>query len=318
MKAAITEKEPKAKKRNYKQELWRSRYLYLLIFPGFALMLLFHYVPLYGLVLAFKDFNAGLGIFGSPWNGIDNFKNLLSDSYFWYVFFNTIRISLGRLIFQFPVPIILAILFNELRGTKLKKTLQTVYTFPHFLSWVILSGIVINILDYNGPINALLDMFGMERILFLGEKNLFIPILYIGSIWKESGWSSIIYLSSIAGINAELYEAADLDGASRFQKARYITLPSIAPTICVMLIMFIGNILGAGFDQIFNLANPVVQKTADILDTYIYRITFLTSGDFSLSTTVTLFISVFNFLALTGANKLTRKVQGTGILEGGK
>lgn len=318
MKAETKTNKLSKEKRNYKKEFWAARYLYLLALPGFIFILVFNYAPMYGLSLAFKQFNSGLGILKSPFVGLNNFRNVLSDSYFWYVFANTLKISFGRLIFTFPIPIIIALFFNELRNRVLQKTLQTVYTFPHFLSWVVLSGICISILDFNGPINAILSLLGFEKIVFLGEKSLFIPILYISHIWKESGWSSIIYLAAIAGINTEFYEAADLDGANRFQKMWHITLPSIAPTIFMLLILAIGGLMDGGFDQIFNLSNSVVQKKGDILGTYIYRITFLTSGDFSFSTTVGLFTSVINFTLLTIANTISKRVQGVGILEGGK
>ncbi|MBR7163365.1 MAG: sugar ABC transporter permease [Clostridia bacterium] len=279
----------------------------------------FNYAPLYGLTLAFKKFNAGLGIMGSPWVGLDVFKKVVTDSYFWYVFWNTIKISLLYITFTFPMPILVALFFNELRSSKLQKTLQTVYTFPHFLSWIILSGIFINFLDINGPFNAVLSALGMEKVLFLGEKELFIPILLITSIWKGAGWGSIVYLAAIAGIDAELYEAAELDGANRWQKMFYITVPSIATTICMLLVLQIGQLINSHFDQIFNMSNPVVAEVADTIGVYTYRITFQSSAsDFSFTTAVGLFTSVINFMLLTIANVFSKKVQGVGVLEGGK
>ncbi|MBR2883856.1 MAG: sugar ABC transporter permease, partial [Clostridia bacterium] len=236
--------------------------------------------------------------------------------YFLYVLRNTLVMSFSQIIICFPVPIALAILFNEMRGTKLKRTLQTVYTFPHFLSWVVLSGIVISALDFSGPLNNLLDILGIERQGFLGNEKMFKPIIYLTQIWKEAGWSSITYLAAIVGIDMQYYEAADLDGASRFQKIWHITLPCIRPTILVLLILQIGTLMtGASFDQVFNLSNPAVQKAGDILDTYIYRITFQTGGDFSFSTAVGFFASAVNFTLVIAANWFSKKLDGVGILD---
>ena len=302
------------KKRNYLAELYANRYLYLLMLPAIILYIIFNYIPMYGITIAFKDYNAGLGIMGSKWIGFDHFKSLFTDSYFWYVLWNTIRINFGRIIFEFPVPVILAVLFNELRGKKRKKLLQTVYTFPHFISWIILSGIIINFLDFSGPLNALLDAMGFERVAFLGKEKAFVPILYVTSIWKDAGSSSIIYLAAITGINSEFYEAAELDGASRIQKIWHITLPCIRGTILMLLTLYAGRILNDGFDQIFNLTNPVVMKAGDILDTYIYRITFQSGGDFAFSTALGLFKSLVNITLLLFVDYMSKKLEGVGVL----
>ena len=305
---------PLKKKRNIMAELYANRYLYMLMLPAVILYIIFNYVPMYGITLAFKEYNAALGIMGSPWVGFSNFKSLFTDSYFWYVLWNTIKINFGRIIFEFPVPIILAIAFSELRGKKRKKLLQTVYTFPHFISWVILSGIIINFLDFSGPLNALLDMLGFERVAFLGKEKAFVPILYVTSVWKDAGWSSIIYLAAITGINAEFYEAADLDGASRIQKIWHITLPCIRGTILMLLTLYAGQILNDGFDQIFNLSNPVVQTAGDILDTYLYRVTFQSGSDFAFSTAIGLFKAVVNVTLLVAVDRISKKLEGVGIL----
>ena len=302
------------KKRKILTELHANRYLYLLMLPGIVLFLIFCYYPMYGITLAFKEYNAALGILRSPWVGLENFKSLFTDSYFWYVLFNTLKINFGRIIFEFPMPIILAILFSELRGKKRKKLLQTVYTFPHFISWVILSGIVINFLDYSGPLNAMLDSLGFERQAFLGKENAFVPIIYISSIWKDAGYSSIIYLAAITGIDHGLYEAASLDGANRIQRIWHITLPCIRGTILMLLTLYAGRILNDGFDQIMNLSNPVVQTAGDILDTYIYRITFITGTDFAFSTAAGLFKSVVNVTILLFVDRVSKRLEGVGIL----
>lgn len=309
------QKQTSHKMLNCAGQLMKNRYLYYLMLPALIYLIMIDYRAMYGILLAFKDYNAKLGIMGSPWVGLKHFKTMFTDSYFRYVLANTIWISFGRILCTFPFPIIIALAFNELNQRHLKKTLQTIYTFPHFLSWVIVSGVVLNFLDYTGPINAVVSALGGERQVFLGNKRLIVPILYITDVWKEAGWSSIIYLAAIAGINAELYEAADLDGASRFSKMWHITLPCIRSTILVMLTLKVGTILNGGFDQIFNMSNMVVQKTIDILDTYIYRITFQQAADFAYSTAVGLFKSAVGFAMVMALNTITKKLEGTGILE---
>ena len=304
-----------AKRHKFGRELLKHKFIYLLLLPGVLYYIIFSYVPMYGITLAFREYSAARGAFGGAFIGLSKFRLLFSDEYFWYVFKNTLLISAGRILFQFAPPIIIAIMFNELRSAHLKKTLQTVYTFPHFLSWVIISGIVVNTFDGNGIINGMRAAFGADPVMFLGKKEYFVPLLYITEIWKESGWASIIYLAAISGINEELFEAADLDGANGWQKVLHITLPSIRPTIVIMLILSVGSILNVGFDQVFNLTNPVVQRTGDILDTYIYRITFEASSDFSFSTAVGLFKSMISFVLLILVNIYAKKTEGVGIFE---
>lgn len=297
------------------REFWKNRYLYLLMLPAILYLALIEYRAMYGVLLAFKDYKAKLGIMGSPWVGFKHFESMFSDPYFRYVLINTIKISFGRIIFVFPFGVIVALAFNEIKQRHLKKTLQTVYTFPHFLSWVIVSGVIINFLSYTGPVNNFMDMLGLERHVFLGDKKMIVPILYITSIWKDSGWSSIIYLAAITGIDNGLYEAAELDGASRWGKMWHITLPCIRGTVLVMLTLNVGTILNAGFDQIFNMSNMVVLKTIDILDTYIYRITFQQTPNFAFSTAVTLFKTGVGFILVTFTNKLSKKLEGVGVLD---
>ena len=294
---------------------YKSKYLYLLMLPAIIHLLMFEYRGMYGILIAFKDFNPKLGVTGSEWIGFKHFKGMFNDPYFWHIIINTIRISFGRMIVTFPFDIILALCFNELRQRHLKKTLQTVYTFPHFLSWVITSGVILNFLDYTGPLNSVIAFFGGERQVLMGNNDLILPILYFTDVWKEAGWGCIIYLAAITGVDAGLYEAAELDGASHWQQTWHITLPSIRSTILIMLTMKVGSILSGGFDQIFNLSNPVVQKTVDILDTYIHRITFQQAPDFSYSTAVGLFKSLVGFMMVMSVNKITQKLEGTGILE---
>ncbi len=300
-------------KRSLGKRILLNWQVYLLLLPGLIWYTIFCYIPIGGLSLAFKDYKANLGIWGSPWVGLANYDFVMRDPDFFQALGNTIIISLSRLVFQFPIPIILALLINEIRSTRYRKVLQTVFTFPHFLSWVIIASIMLNLLGNSGTVNSVLKVFGMEPVNFLGDESLFRPLLYISENWKSAGWSAIIYIAAIAGIDTEQYEAATIDGAGRFQKMIYITLPSIKATIVVMFILAVGGIMNAGFDQIFNLSNAAVRDVSDILDTYIYRITFQSSADFSFSTAIALFKSIINFIFLISCDRISKLVGETGL-----
>ena len=290
------------------QEIVRHKYFYLMVFPTVLFFLIFAYVPMYGVILAFKDFNYSLGIMNSPWNNFQNFRDVLGDQKFLHAFNNTLLISFGRLLIEFPIPILLAILLNEMRHRKLKRIYQTVFTFPHFISWVVLSGIITSILNDQGVLNQILQLFGWEKNTILIHDGSFLALLFTSNIWKEAGWSSIIYLAAIAGINPELYEAAAIDGATRYQQMKAITWPVIRTTAAILLILAVGGIMNGGFDQIFNLYNPAVYERSDILDTYVYRSAFIDSTGFGYSTTVGLLKSVINCLLLFGANYFVKHV----------
>lgn len=290
------------------QEVVKHKYLYLMVLPVVLFFLIFAYVPMYGVVLAFKDFNYMLGIMDSPWNNFQNFRDVLSDPNFKHALNNTILISFGRLIIEFPIPILLAILLNEMRFGRLKRIFQTVFTFPHFISWVVLSGIITNILNDQGVLNQILLLFGFEKNTILLHNGSFLGLLFTSNIWKEAGWSSIIYLAAIAGINPELYEAANIDGANRYQQMKAITWPVLRNTAAIMLILAVGHIMNGGFDQIFNLYNPAVYERADILDTFVYRSAFIDSTGFGYSTTVGLLKSAINCLLLFGANFVVKRI----------
>jgi putative aldouronate transport system permease protein len=288
-------------------EVVRHKYFYLMILPTVLYFLIFAYVPMYGVILAFKDFNYMLGIMNSPWNNFQNFRDVLADSNFWHAFNNTLLISFGRLVIEFPIPILLAILLNEMRLGRLKRIYQTVFTFPHFISWVVLSGIITNILSDQGVLNQILQLFGFEKNSILLDNGSFLALLFASNIWKEAGWSCIIYLAAIAGINPELYEAASIDGANRYQKMKAITWPVLRNTAAVLLILAVGNIMNGGFDQIFNLYNPAVYERSDILDTFVYRSAFVDATGFGYSTTVGLLKSVVNCMLLFGANFFVKR-----------
>ena len=296
------------------KEIIKARYLYFLIIPCLAFYLLFHYVPIYGVSLAFKQYKVSEGIFGSKFVGLLNYSYVFKDPAFYNALKNTLVISLSRIIFQFPIPIIIALLLNELKSSKYRRVLQTIYTFPNFLSWVIIGGIIVNFLGDNGAINSFINMQGGEKVQFLSKSNTFLPLLYFTDSWKSSGWSSIIYLAAIMGIDTEQFEAADIDGANRIQKLIHIILPGIKSTIVVMLILAFGNVMNAGFDQIFNISNPAVRDASDIIDTYIYRITFGEGAtDFSFSTAVGLFKSVINFILLITCDRLAKMLGERGL-----
>ncbi|MDR3173321.1 MAG: ABC transporter permease subunit [Treponema sp.] len=297
-------------------EIWKFRVVYTILLPGVIWYVLFAYLPMGGLSLAFKTFKANLGIWRSPWAGFENFSYLFRDAAFWRALWKTVYINFGRMIFQFPAPIILALLINEFHSKKYKKVLQTVYTFPHFFSWVIVASMATNILSLTGFVNQIVMFFGLEPVNFLGESRIFVPMLYFTDIWKYAGYGSIIYLAAISGIDTGLYEAADIDGAGRWSKLAHITIPSIMPTIVVMFILVSGTLMTIGFDQIFNLSNAAVKDAVEVLDMYIYRITFQSAADFSFSTAVSLFRSVLNMLLLLGADKLSRMMGGGGLIGG--
>ncbi len=296
------------------QKIWKNRMVYTLLLPGLVWYIIFAYGPMGGLSLAFKEYKASLGILGSPWIGLENYEYVFRDAAFLKSIVRTLTINLGRMVFVFPVSILLALIINELRFPKLKKGIQTILTFPHFLSWVVVASIMINILSYDGLVNSALEQLGLPTVNFLGNPSGFVPLLYASAIWKQAGWDAIIYLAAISGIDMDQYEAAQIDGAGRFKKIFYITLPNIMPTIAVMFILAMGQVMSAGFDQIFNLSNAAVKDVAETLDVYIYRITFQSTPDFGFSTAVSLFRSVVNMVLLLIADKGSKLLGSDGLL----
>ena len=270
----------KAKSKNDRKEgvkgltkyLWKHKYMYLMLVPAIVYYVIFCYVPMYGASIAFKDFNPMQGIMKSPWVGFDVFEQLFGMSKFYSVFWNTIRISLIRLIFGFPFPIIVALMLNELRWNRVKRVIQTAIYIPNFISWVVLGGIMTSLLSMDsGIVNGIIKMLGFQPIGFLTDERYFVPTMVVSMIWKTFGWNTIIYLAAMTGIDPQLYEAATVDGANRWQRLLHITLPCIRSTIIVVLITRIGSLMQAGFEQIFVLYHPGVYGTADIIDTYVYR-----------------------------------------------
>ena len=294
--------------RSFGKNLLLNGDLMLLMLPVVAYYVIFSYIPMAGIVIAFKEYRLLDGIWGSPWVGLKQFEVLFQTPSFFEVLRNTVVISALRILFGFPAPILLALLLNELRSEKYKRVIQTISYLPHFLSWVVLAGIFLQFLSpSSGPINILLTKMGFQPIYFLGQPSTFVPTIIATGIWQSIGWGSIIYLAAISGISPELYESALLDGANRLQRIWYITLPSIAPTIVVLFILNMGSILNGGFDQIFNLYNDAVMSVADILDTYVYR-RGLTGLQYSYAAAVGLFKNGIGFLVVFATNLFARKL----------
>jgi putative aldouronate transport system permease protein len=281
--------------------------------PALVFYAVFHYYPMYGAIIAFKDFNITKGILGSPWVGTKHFEYLFELEKFRTVFWNTIVISFYRLVFGFPAPIIVALLLNEILNRAFKRTMQTVIYLPHFISWVILGGLLVNLLSTDGGVvNKIIEALGGSPIGFLSDDSHFRSTLVWSMIWKEFGWNTIIYMAALAGVNPQLYEAAVMDGANRWRRIWHITIPCIRSTIVILLLLRIGSMMEAGFEQIFVLYHTGVYSVSDIIDTYVYRIG-LTEGRFSLAAAVGLFKSVINFVLLIVANKLARMMGEQGV-----
>ncbi|MFZ4776564.1 MAG: ABC transporter permease [Terrimicrobiaceae bacterium] len=274
--------------------------------PLVGFFLLFHYVPMLGLVIAFKDYVISDGIFGSAWVGWDNFERLFSSEDFPNAVRNTLTISILRLVCGFFAPVILALLLNEVRLSGYKRSIQTLTYLPHFFSWVILAGIFLMIFGGGGPVNSVVKLLGLQPVTFLTDDVAFIAILIVTGIWQGAGWGAIIYLASLSGISPDLYEAAVIDGANRWKQTLHITLPSLVPTMITLFILSLGGIMTAGFDQIYNMYNPLVFNVADIIDTYVLR--RLMGLDLSLATAAGMFQGVVGMVLIVGANIFARKI----------
>ena len=304
---------PARRRKRLLKNIWDSRYMYLLLVPGLLFFSFFRYVPMYGIQLAWKEFAANLGVAGSPWIGWENFRFIFAEADFWNSLRNTLIIAGMQLIFVFPFPIILAILFNEVRQKKTKRVMQIILTFPHFLSWVILSSILTNLLGNSGVVNNIIVAMGGEKVNFLMNKGIFRWLLIFSLLWKESGWNAILYMATITAIDPALYEAATIDGANRWHRIRYITWPGISTIVTATFILRIGSIMDAGYMQVLNLYNPAVYEVGDILDTYIYRITFEKAPDYGVSTAVGMFKGVVNAVLMLSAEVVSRKFNGEGL-----
>lgn len=290
------------KKKNWQKD-WQ---LHLMILPGLLFILIFKYMPLGGITIAFKEFLPGKGIWGSPWVGLENFEYMLALPDTKRVMWNTLFIAAAKILINFPVPIIISILLNEVKNHRFKRSVQTIIYLPYFISWVILAGIIQDLFAKEGLINQFLGIFGAEPVFFLGNKYAFLGVLIGTDVWKNFGYNTVVYLAAITGIDETLYEVAKIDGANRFQQIWNVTLPGIAPIVVLMMILNLGNVLNAGFEQIFNLYNPLVYETADIIDTFVYRIS-LVEANYSLGTAVGLLKSVVSFILIVTSYKIANK-----------
>lgn len=282
---------------------------HLMLFPGALLLFVFSIVPMFGVVMAFQNFVPGKQIWKQDWAGFDNFAFMLQIPDSKQVLFNTIIIASMKIAAGIFVPVTFALLLNEIRLRSFKRFVQTIVYLPHFMSWVILAGIMVNILSLEGILNQILTIFGVDPIMFLASNTWFRQIVVWSDVWKEFGFGAIVYLAALTGINPSLYEAAEMDGASRFHKLVYITLPGIMPTIVLLTTLSLGNILNAGFDQIFNLYNPLVYSTGDIIDTYVYRIGIV-QMQYGLATAVGLLKSVVAIVLIAISYRLAYKLAG--------
>lgn len=297
-----------SKKYRLLTDLWYFRHIYLFLLPAVIWYAIFAYYPMYGVLLAFKDFKYNLGILGSPWVGFKFFKAFLSDSNFFEVIRNTLSISVLKLICGFPAPIILALMLNEVIHSKFKRIVQTVSYLPHFVSWVVVATLLQKILSPNaGIINDIRMSFGKEPIFFMGDPNLFYPLIILSDIWKGVGWGSIIYLAALTNIDPTLYEAAEIDGAGRWSMIFRITLPCLTPTIGILLIMSLSGLLNAGFDQIYLLQTPSTLRVSEVLDTYVLK-KGIRQGEFAYATAIGLFKSLISMMLIVTVNNISRRL----------
>jgi len=303
------------RKTKIRKMLWRDRYLYLLLLPAALYFIIFKFVPMYGVQIAFKDYKIDLGISGSEWVGARYFERLFQSSMFFRVFRNTLLLNIYSVIFGFPAPIILALMLNELRSKRYKRIMQSIVYIPHFFSWVILAGMISNLLSpSHGAINRVyMALTGAENgIYFLTETKWWPTVFVISGIWKEIGWGTIIYLAAITGIDPQLYEAAIIDGAGKFRQTISITIPCLVPTIVIQLILRMGSMMDVGMEPVLLLSNDVVREVADVFSTYIYRQGVLKT-QYSLTTACGLFQSVVSAILLLSTNAISKRLTGDGI-----
>lgn len=299
------------------QSVWKDymkyRYMYLLVIPGFLYFVVFKLIPMWGLLLAFKDYHPMLGFSGSPWVGLKHFTDMFSDGHFYLMLRNTLLINIFGLVFFFPLPIILAIMLNEVRHELFKRINQSLVYMPHFLSWVVIASITFFMLSVDiGLVNKLIRALGLEPVSFLNESRFFWGMLTAQSIWKDAGWGTIIFLAAIAGVNPDRYEAAVVDGANRFRQIWHVTLPAIRPTIVILLILRLGNMTDVNFEQVLLMMNPLVRNVADVFDTYVYNQGIL-RGMYSVGVTVGLFKGFVGLALVMLSNYFVKRMGHEGI-----
>jgi putative aldouronate transport system permease protein len=314
MKKEQASETKKAKQEPLLRHIKRNWHLYAFLVIPIAYYIIFRYIPMFGNIIAFRRYRAGSNIFGDEWSGLKYFKQFMGDQSFWRAFKNTLTLNFSYLLVRFPATLIFALLLNEIKCLPWKKFVQTVSYLPHFISMVIVAGMVKELLSTNGPINRLLVSMGKETISFISLPQWF-PTIFVGSgIWQGLGWGTILYLAAIAGISPSLYEAATVDGANRFKRVWHITLPCILPTITTLLILDIGGLVGSGgaFEKVFLLYNPMTYEASDIVSTYVYRMG-VGSGNYSYATAVGLFEGIINLVLLMTANIISKKTTESGL-----
>ncbi|NCB71145.1 MAG: sugar ABC transporter permease [Clostridia bacterium] len=286
---------------------------YLMVLPGIIYLIIFKYTPMAGSIIAFQDYSVSRGLLNSTFVGLKHFKKLFTYPDFWRVFRNTFLLSFLKLIFMFPIPVILALMLDEVRVKSIKKTVQTIICVPHFISWVVVGGLVFEVLGSGGIFNSIRGMMGLEPILIMQKETWFRGVFVVSSIWKDAGWGTIVYLAAISGIDPSLYESAVIDGASRFQRVKYITIRILIPTVVTLSLLEMGKFMELGFNQVSNLYTPMTYSVADIFDTYVYR-TGILNAKYSFSTAVGLFQSVVGFVLVSTFNRLSNKYTEEGGL----
>jgi putative aldouronate transport system permease protein len=305
--------QKKSKWATIKNKIFKNYELYIFILPALIYFIVLHYVPMYGVQIAFRNFNSVQGIWGSPWIGISHFKRFFKSHFFWLLIKNTTFISLYSLIAGFPIPIILALALNEVKNIHFKKLVQNVTYVPHFISMVVMVGMIhIFLSPSNGIVNTIIEGLGGKAIPFLSKSRMFKNIYVWSGIWQSSGWGSIIYIAALAGIDNELHEAAVIDGATKLQRIRYINIPGIVPTIVIRLILSCGGIMSVGFEKIFLMQNSLNMESSEVISTYVYKVG-LQGAQFSFSTAVGLFNSVINFILLLFVNGISKKLSETSL-----
>ena len=304
--------KPLVSKKSLFVRMAKYKHIYIMLIPTILYFAIFCYGPMFGISIAFQDYSITKGVLKSPFVGFQNFIRFFSEYDSWRLIRNTLTISVYKLIFDFPAPIILALALNEIRRLKFKKAVQTITYMPHFISLVISMGMALTFLSSDGLFNGIRALFGQEPIQFMNDSKYFYPVYILTGIWQGIGWGSIIYMSALSGIDQELYEAATVDGAGRWKQMVHVTFPGILPTVVILLIMQIGTLMSVGYEKIILLYNPTIYDKADVISTYVYR-KGLINGDYSYATAVSMFNSVVNIILLVFANKFSNKVVGSGL-----
>lgn len=295
-----------------KRDFQKRKLVYLMALPVVLYYIIFHYWPMYGAIIAFKNFSPSRGILESPWAGLTHFKTFFNSYYFFRLVRNTLLINVYDVVFGFPAPIMLALLLNEVKNMIFKRTIQTVTYLPHFVSVMVISGMIIDFFAKGGVVNDIIEFFGGTRTSFLLEARWFRPIFVGSGIWQHVGWGTIVYLAALSAIDPSLYEAATIDGANRFKQVLHVTLPCIMPTMMILLILRLGQMMNVGFEKVMLLYNPSIYETSDVISTFVYR-KGLEEMNFSYSTAVGLFNSIINFILVISANKLSKLAKQTSL-----